>query len=59
MRTEKEFLTTLETYLGILVRQNEVGRELDIADELRFLLSMTRHRVQELEKYTRKGEERD
>ena len=49
MKTEKEFLNTLETTLNVIRRQIREGRSQDIDDDLEIIIRMTRQRRIEIE----------
>ena len=49
MKTEKEFLNTLETTLNVIRRQIREGRSQDIDDDLEIISKMTGQRRIEIE----------
>lgn len=49
MKTEKEFLNTLETTLNVIRRQIREGRSQDIDDDLEIISRMTRQRRIEID----------
>lgn len=49
MKTEKEFLNTLETTLSVIRRQIREGRSQDIDGDLEIISRMTRQRRIEIE----------
>ena len=49
MKTEKEFLNTLETTLNVIRRQIREGRTQDINDDLEIISRMTKQRRIEID----------
>lgn len=49
MRTEKEFLNTLDTYIKVTIDRLKDGRIIDAHEELTVMLKMTEQRVAEVE----------
>ena len=49
MKTEKEFLNTLDTTLNVIRRQIREGRSQDIDDDLEIISRMTRQRRIEID----------